>query len=775
MKANTSCIEICQNTHHVTLTSPTALPNACGFLWNSDMMIQMNCRGYAIAQHMQPEPAKYSRGPCLEAATFMQPEHHYYTDHPGRFFYVKVHGSELFSLPYEPVRAPLDVFRFTHLQDELQWHIEKNGLLFNLTLSLGEGAQEQWSLTVTNTNEAPIAFDIYPAFIIGYMSWMNQSAYYDETRNAIIAKCITPYQKSDDYQRIAALKDMTYFISSEKPNSHTCNFRSFVGEGHLHAPIGVTNERLANDAANYEVPIGAFQYKCELQGRQSKEFTWAFGAANRIEDIDFEMATKRTDLARSKKLTPAVTIKSTDPELDNLVNCWLPRQLRYHGQMHRLTTDPQTRNFLQDSMGLVYLDSVLAKQHFITALSQQNASGSMPDGILLHKDAQLKYINQIPHSDHNIWLVWFVDVYLNETGDRELFSQRLPYKDSDAQDTVYTHLTLAMESLRNNLDHRGLSLIKEGDWCDPMNRVGIKGKGVSAWLSIATCGAFSKWAEICELLGYQQDALTWKQHAKTLHEAIETYFWADSWYARGITDDGRLFGTERDEEGKIYINPQAWAMMSLPLSQTRIEGLKYAVNAHLMTPYGPMMLAPAYTEFQKDIGRLTQKSPGVAENGAIYNHAAAFYAAGLYHVNQGDAAFNVLKKMIPSVEDAQIRGQLPVYLPNYYRGAYYQFPDMAGRSSHLFNTGTVAWYYHCIIDGMLGLRGSSEGLMLKPNIPSCFDNLKVTRTFRGHTYKLHYKRVPDTEQTYWSVGGQTFSFSQPLAETKDIIEVFYHA
>ena len=28
----------------------------------------------------------------------------------------------------------------------------------------------------------------------------------------------------------------------------------------------------------------------------------------------------------------------------------------------------------------------------------------MPDGIILHEAAELKYINQVPHTDHCVWL-----------------------------------------------------------------------------------------------------------------------------------------------------------------------------------------------------------------------------------------------------------------------------------------------------------------------------------------------------------------------------------
>src|SRR4051812_4859075 len=71
------------------LSSPTAMPHAAGFLWNRKMMMQMNCRGYAVAQFMQPEPAKYSHAPNMEAKSFMQPEQSYFAHHPGRFFYIK--------------------------------------------------------------------------------------------------------------------------------------------------------------------------------------------------------------------------------------------------------------------------------------------------------------------------------------------------------------------------------------------------------------------------------------------------------------------------------------------------------------------------------------------------------------------------------------------------------------------------------------------------------------------------------------------------------------
>jgi len=120
-----SSIRLCEKTGDVTLTDPLTLPMSAGYLWNKSMMIHMNCRGYATAQFMQPEPTKYAKHPFLEAVSFMQPEQAYYASHPGRFFYIKdCDTNEFFSAPYEPARKPLDTFEFTARASSIHWHIK---------------------------------------------------------------------------------------------------------------------------------------------------------------------------------------------------------------------------------------------------------------------------------------------------------------------------------------------------------------------------------------------------------------------------------------------------------------------------------------------------------------------------------------------------------------------------------------------------------------------------------------------------------------------------
>ncbi|RCX17743.1 cellobionic acid phosphorylase [Fontibacillus phaseoli] len=762
-------IRASENQEFYELDSPTLLPKASGFLWNEKMMIHMNCRGYAVAQYMQPEPAKYSHAPNLEAKTFMQPEQPYYAHHPGRFVYVKDEESgEIFSAPYEPVRVPADRYTFAVGKSSIVWQVECGGVLIEMSLSLPkEDPMELWRVKVTNLSQKQRILSIYPYFTVGYMSWMNQSGEYHEELQAIVCSSITPYQKYQDYAKIKEFSDKTFLLADRKPVAWEVNQEVFEGEGGITGPSALREAELSKGDARYETPAGALQYRIHLSPGEEEAYRFIFGPAKNEEQVaqirseyfikdnangedGFAMAEREYDqYIREGK--GCIEIKTPDPDLDNFVNQWLPRQVYYHGQTNRLTTDPQTRNFLQDHMGMSYIKPRLAREAFLIALSQQKSNGSMPDGIILHQDAELKYINQVPHTDHCVWLPICLSTYLDESNDYAILDEKLPYADGTESktETVLEHIHKAMRWLASDRDERGLNYINQGDWCDPMNMVGYKGKGVSGWLTIATAYAFKVWADICERGGQAEVAKEYRAAAEATNEVINRYLWDGEWYARGITDDNVVFGISSDREGRIFINPQGWSLLSGAADPEKKEKLMRAVTEQLETPYGVEKLAPSYTSMREDVGRVTQKHPGSAENGAVYNHAAAFYIYALYAVGEKDNAYRLLRKMLPgpTMEDIVQRGQLPVFIPNYYRGAYRQFPRTAGRSSHLFNTGTVPWVYRCLIDGLFGVQGTPEGIRIHPQLPSEWSEATVTRDFRGAKLVIEMKREPGVQST----------------------------
>lgn len=767
-------IRASEDNQYYELTNPTSLPKATGFLWNEKMMIQVSCRGYATAQFMQPEPAKYSHGPNLEAKSFMQPEQPYYSHHPGRFVYVKdEENGTIFSAPYEPVRKLPDNYTFSVGKHDIKWSVTCNDIVIEMCLSLPkEDAMELWQIKVKNLSGKNRKISIYPYYTVGYMSWMNQCGEYLEELQSIVCSSISPYQKYQDYYTIKNYSDKTYLLAEHKPYSWEVSQEAFEGEGGITMPSAVAAEELEKGDSRYELPVCVLQYKLEMEPGEEKDYRFIFGPAHNEEEIAFirNKYFKSKDADGRDGFTKAleqyaeyiaegkgsIIIKTPDKDLDNFVNHWLPRQMYYHGITNRLTTDPQTRNYLQDNMGMSYINAGTARAAFLHALSQQNESGAMPDGILLHKDAELKYINQVPHTDHCVWLPICIGAYLEETADYSILEELVPFADQEEKVPVREHIDRAMYWLLRARDERGLNYINQGDWCDPMNMVGYKGKGVSGWLTMASAYAFLIWAEICEQDGRPETSREFCQLALKSNEGINQYLWDGEWYARGITDDNVVFGISTDKEGRIFINPQGWAMLCGAADEDKQKKLMRAVEEQLETPYGVEKLAPSYTAMREDVGRVTQKHPGTAENGAVYNHASAFYIYALYAKSENDIAYRLLRKMLPGPgeEDYIRRGQLPVFIPNYYRGAYRQFPRTAGRSSHLFNTGTISWYYRCFIDGLFGVKGTKEGIQINPKLPSHWQEASIIRTIRGAKLYIDIKREQGIKKTEVYVEGK---------------------
>lgn len=750
------------------LSSPTAMPNAAGFLWNRKMMIQATCRGYAVAQFMQPEPARYAHAPNLQAKTFMQPEQAYYAHHPGRFVYIKDdHTGELFSVPYEPVRQQPDSFAFSVGKADLLWTVEHLGLRAELRLSLPtDDVVELWSLTLTNLSGRARRISVTPYFPIGYMSWMNQSGEYRPDLGGIVASSVTPYQKVEDYFKNKDLKDKTYFLCESAPDSWEVNQSVFEGEGGLHDPSALQQAALAKGDARYETPAAVVQYKLALDAGETVEKRFLFGPA--FDDAEIARMRERylsqAGFARTAAEYAAyiaggsgcLRITTPDKELDNFVNHWLPRQVFYHGDVNRLTTDPQTRNYLQDNMGMSYVKAPVMRRAFLHALSQQEPGGAMPDGILLAEGAELKFINQVPHTDHCVWLPVALQAYLDETGDWALLDEIVVSANpaGAASDSVAVRMGRAMDWLLKERDARGLSFIAQGDWCDPMNMVGYKGRGVSGWLTVAAAHALNLWAGMCEQVNAEAPARHFRAGAAAMNAAANEHLWDGRWFARGITDDNVRFGVKDDTEGRIYLNPQAWAILSGAASLEQRAAMLAEIEAQLYSPYGVTMFAPPYSKMRDDVGRVTQKHPGSAENGAVYNHAAIFYIYSLYSIGEGERAYGLLRQMIPGPGEADYlqRGQLPVFIPNYYRGAHREYPRTAGRSSQLFNTGTASWAYRCFVEGLCGLKGDPNGLAIAPKLPAGWDGMQVERSFRGAQFRLDIRRAEVDSVEVWRDG-----------------------
>jgi cellobionic acid phosphorylase len=78
---------------------------------------------------------------------------------------------------------------------------------------------------------------------------------------------------------------------------------------------------------------------------------------------------------------------------------------------------------------------------------------------------------------------------------------------------------------------------------------------------------------------------------------------------------------------------------------------------------------------------------------------------------------------------------------------------MAGRSSQLFNTGTVAWVYRCIIEELCGLKGKAGCLIVTPKMPSHWQKMTVKRKFLNADFTVKITRNEGVKQQVTMVDG----------------------
>jgi len=360
-------------------------------------------------------------------------------------------------------------------------------------------------------------------------------------------------------------------------------------------------------------------------------------------------------------------------------------------------------------------------------------------------------ITLIPHKDTNIWGPLALDVYIRESGDADILNDPIPYREG-SRETLAEHLERGLRWLLKDRSPRGLSLIGQGDWNDPLNMVGPDGKGESVWLSAALVVALDAWSQLCMRCG--RDAGSWSEKAEEIRRAIREYTWDGNWYVRAFSDEGKVIGSHSCDEGRIFLNAQSWAMMAAIPSEEQIGKMVESVNAELGNRIAPAVLAPPYKGMRDHVGKLTLKSPGTGENGSIYCHASLFWSYALLRSGRVEDGWKVLRNLLPGSPGNPVAscGQLPLYIPNFYRGPVRE--DVFGMSSHSPNTGSAAWVYMTFVEEVIGLKGDGNHLLVQPRLPAGWESVSGERLYQGTRYTFSMQRKAGTEKRCIEVDGQ---------------------
>ncbi len=704
---------------------------ADSYLHNDALYIKADQRGNVAAHFNQPQFTRYSEG--------------------LRSFYIRDKKSgEFWSAPFDPVQVPAERFEFSAGLDDLVWINQTHGIETVLRLFVPRhDCVEVWTATLANRSSYTRRLSVFSYFPIGSPSSLYQRGNFDSNLNGIVLWHFPGHSDAEEYWRLKEGHNFTFCLADRKPVAYETTREAFLGHTGLKSPHGLMRRRLASRPCFMDPCAAIMQFSVTLKAGQETDLRFLFGPAvdrTRIRRLrtryfrpgGFERAWRMVEAFREKH-APAVRIETPDKVLNNFVNDWLPKQTIYCGYNQRMSMAPCIRNCLQDAMGLVFNAPQRARELFLKAFAEQDSDGGLWMSVML-APVSLDRGFVAKHRDKNVWSPFVLQYYLLETGDNSLLTEPVPFKDAPRQKaSVFDHVCLGLDWLLRDRTRRGLSLLGEGDWCDPLNMAGVRMKGESVWLSQALVHALDIWSDVSEDLAHRPDiAARYRKEAEKLRQIINRHAWDGAWYAAGFTDAGKPFGVAADREGKVWLNAQSWALIGGIATEWRAERVRKSVARWVSTPTGPTVLSPAYTSMREDIGRVTIKVPGTNENGAIYCHAASFMAYAHYLTRSPDEAFAVLRPLLPggrgNPNTVARCGQLPLYIPNMYRGPGAGWT--AGQSSRDPATGTAAWFYRLVIGHLLGVRAEPNGLRLDPQLPSYWSRARVWRRFRGAEFDI---------------------------------------
>lgn len=334
-------------------------------------------------------------------------------------------------------------------------------------------------------------------------------------------------------------------------------------------------------------------------------------------------------------------------------------------------------------------------------------------------------------ADDALWLVSSVVQYIKETGELGFADEVITYADG-GEGTVYEHMRRILDFSAHQTGRNGICKGLRADWNDCLNL----GGGESAMVSFLHYWALNNFVELARRLGREADAEKYSALAADVKEKCESVLWDGGWYIRGITADNRKIGTQTDEEGRVHMESNTWAVLSGAAARERGIKAMDSVDDYLYTDFGLMLNAPCYTKPDDGIGFVTRVYPGLKENGAIFSHPNPWAWCAEAVLGRGSRAMKFYNSLCPALQNdkIEIRQSEPYSYCQFVVGRSH---TAFGRARHPFMTGSAGWAYYAATQYIFGVRPDFDCLRVDPCVPADWKEFSVTRKWRGGVYNIH--------------------------------------
>ena len=283
------------------------------------------------------------------------------------------------------------------------------------------------------------------------------------------------------------------------------------------------------------------------------------------------------------------------------------------------------------------------------------------------------------------------------------------------------------------------------DWNDGLSAVGTLLKGESFWVAEFLYMILGSFIPIARKRGDDGFAGRCECVRENVKESLNKWGWDGEWYLQATTDDGLLLGSHDNQEGKIFLMPNSWAVISGAAEGERGRTAMRAVSHYLLKDYGTLLNYPAFTKPRPDVGYVTRYAPGLRENGGVYTHAATWSVWAYTLVGEAERAYEAYRKICPPNRSGDIDRYKaePYVTPGNIDGPLSEY---YGRGGWTWYTGSAQWLHYVATHCILGIRPQADGLWIEPAIPAKWDGYKVKRNFRQAEYMIEVKNPEHVNQ-----------------------------
>jgi cellobiose phosphorylase len=706
---------------------------------------------------------------------------HLPTDTPGFYIYVRHTDGTVWSPTFRPCETKLDQWEAKHQAGRSTFTGRKGDVSAKVTYFVAPDHDVLvWNLIVTNHGKTPVDLDLFGYTEFSQLNWetengwgyytkLQMKTWYEKDMNAVIYDYHTYHDRQKDLP-------LVFLASSEPPASFCGDRQAFMGDYRYEQnPVAV--ER--NDCGNVEMPCGhpcgALQNKVTLAAGQSKTLNYFIGVVPGA-TVDLARCVKGcTDLYAAINAPGAVEAQfskllagweehlsifdSAIPHVDaqRQINIWTPINTVHTGRYSRAvnTWAPGIRGYgfrdsAQDMMSVVYRKPKWAEDMLCLLLAQQYM-----DGHVVHttfpEEGRDPYTSI--HSDDHLWLQPVARAIAAETGDLSFLQRNVPYLAADHKTptggaTVWTHLLDAIRFTEANLGFHKIPLTLKSDWNDIIGRYNKRGLGQTVFAGQQYVVSLRDMLAIARAIPDLTSAEWLEDCIRRQEAALLACAWDGGWWRRGFDDDGVAVGSAQAEAGKLYLNPQSWAVLSGVGSREQMLTGMQAVADQLDTGVGLKILTPGFTSWGAEESKaLLGYGPGCGENGAIFCHANTWAIMAEALLGHGTRAWKYFTQVIPHIAAQKVGIQL------YAAEPYAWVSNIVGPENARFGyanveqvTGTATWMDVAATQYLLGVRPEVDGLRIDPCVPADWRTFSISRRYRGCTLQIKVDHAAGVEK-----------------------------